>query len=113
MNILTHRFVAAVALIVFAFAMATRDSLSSVVTRTLLTALAGGFLCITYAWRRGAYPITFRHGAMIVFGVIGFAVAMTAHDEPSSVYMRVLLAGVAGCFMGIAVWYAGRRLKLQ
>jgi hypothetical protein len=91
--------------------MAMLDFLSSVVTRAVLAAGAGGFLCIAYvyAFRRGAYQRTLRHRLMMVLGVMGYAVAMAARGELSSIYMRVLVGGVAGGFMGIVALNAFRR----
>ena len=99
----------------FGVAMTVRDGLTSIYMRVLLVVAAGGFQSVSflYAFRQGASQTSLRQKAMIVLGVIGFAVAMTARDELSSIYTRTLLGGVAGAFMGVALVHAYQRPDRQ
>ena len=103
---LKYRVVAVLSVIGFAVAMTLRDELASICMRVLLVVVAGVFQCMAYlyALRRGReIEIALRHRIMLALGVMGFAIAMTARDELSSIYTRSLLGGVAGGFIGVGI----------
>jgi len=102
----------------FGLAMAVRDELSSVPMRALLGGVAGSYIGIAVhhaqqrsgsSLRRQRLERTLRLGVVTVLAVIGFAVAMTEREEPSSVPARVLLAAVGGSFLVIAWSQSHRR----
>jgi len=93
----------------FAAAMTMRDYEASVFARGLLAAAGAGFLSSVYGSRPGMYPSTSTHRATMVLGAIGFAVAMAARDQLSSIHARALLGGLAGGFIALGVSAAYQR----